>query len=383
MALTGELTVAKNAIGHVARLAQEGHEPESLAHMLKERHSLLDRLVSDLQRAVLGIRVLPMRQVFQRFPRLVREMARDLGKSVRLVTEGESTEADKATVEALFEPLLHVLRNALDHGVEPEADRLAMGKPGVAELRLRAVRDGDLVIVDVTDDGRGIDTAKVRGVAAQLGTASPEALAEMSDAAAADLIFTPGFSTSSTVTDLSGRGVGMDVVRSAISRIGGRASVTSEPGRGTTVRFTLPFTVMMIQVMTVEVGGQIFGIPIDNVVETVRIPRDRIARLGAAEVFVLRDRTISLVRLSETLASFDDAQTTPARAEGSEARVVVVTFADQMGAIEVDGFGERMDVMLKPMEGLLAGMGDFAGTTVLGDGRVLIVLDLAGTFALS
>lgn len=398
VALTGELTVAKNAIGHVTRLAQERADPEGLARMLKDQHALLDRLVRELHRSVLAIRVLPLRHVFQRFPRLVREMARDLGKSVRLVTEGETTEADKAIVEALFEPVLHVLRNALDHGIEPEAERRAAGKDATSVLRLRAVRGGDLVIVEVTDDGRGIDTAELRRVAARQGIASAEALARMTDAAAVELIFAPGFSTAGAVTGLSGRGVGMDAVRSAIARMGGRVAVDSQPGRGTTVRFTLPFTVMIVQVMTVEVAGQVFGIPIDAVVETVRIPRDRISRLGAAEAFVHRDRTVSLVRLSGTLdlpasnrqdegrrtpdvpeshlpAPGPTAPATPDEAS-TDARIVVVSVAGQIGALEVDGFGERMDVMLKPMEGLLAGMGGFAGTTVLGDGRVLIVLDL-------
>jgi two-component system chemotaxis sensor kinase CheA len=189
------------------------------------------------------------------------------------------------------------------------------------------------------------------------------------------LIFAPGFSTASAVTGLSGRGVGMDVVRSAIARMGGRVAVTSTPGLGTKVRFTLPFTVMIVQVMTVEVNGQLFGIPLDRIIETATTPRDRISRLGAAEAFVLREQTVPLVRLSETLdLSLPDLSAGPEVAP--DARIVVVSVGGQTGALEVDAFGERMDVMLKPMEGLLAGMSGLAGTTLLGDGRVLIVLDL-------
>jgi two-component system chemotaxis sensor kinase CheA len=233
------------------------------------------------------------------------------------------------------------------------------------------VRDGDRVIVEVTDDGGGIDLVKVREGAAQRGIASSEALAEMTDAATVELIFAPGFSTAAAVTNVSGRGVGLDAVRSAIANMGGTVAVTSQAGQGTSVRFTLPFTVMVVRVMTVDVGGQLFGLPIESVIETIQIPSDRIAPLGSAEAVVVRNRTVPLIRLSDTLdvPAGDDGRTT-------EANIVVVTAGGQTGALKVDGFGERMDVMLKPMEGLLAGMGGLAGTTVLGDGCVLIVLDI-------
>jgi two-component system chemotaxis sensor kinase CheA len=348
---------------------------------LKDQHALLDRLVAELQRSVLGIRVLPLHHVFQNFPRLVREMAQDLGKSVRLVVEGQATEADKATVEALFEPLLHVMRNALDHGVEPTEERIAAGKSPSATVQLRATREGDKVIVEVTDDGRGIDARKIRQRAARLGLASETALAEMTDQAVIELIFSPGFSTAASVTSVSGRGVGMDAVRTAVMRLGGRVTVTSQAGAGTSVRIILPFAVMLLRVMTVDVSGQTFGIPIETVIETARVPRDQIRRLGAARVFVQRERTVPLVRLGEVLGLSESA------CLDADARIVVVSVSgqngtghdtiEQTGALEVDVLGERIDVMLKPMEGLLAGVRGFAGTALLGDGRVLIVLDLA------
>ena len=368
--LAGELTVVKNALGHAAGLAQAGSDPKTLAGVLKDQHAQLERLVGELQRSVLNIRVLPLGQVFQRFPRLVREMAAGLGKPVQLVTEGEATEADKAVVEALFEPLLHVLRNAIDHGVEGPATRAALGKPAAAVLRLRAFRDGEQVLIEVEDDGGGIDIARVRQVAGERGVVGADVLAAMDDEAAADLIFAPGFSTARIVTGLSGRGVGMDAVRTAIQRMGGRVAVTSRPGLGTTVRFAVPFTLMMSAVMTVEAGGQMFGVPLDAVVETVRIPRNRIAPIGAARAFVLRDRTIPLIDLAEAVGASRD------ETRDGDANVVVASVGGQVGGLEVDRLGERMDVMLKPMDGLLAGMPGIAGTTLLGDGRVLIVLDL-------
>ncbi len=376
VSLTGELTVAKNAVGHTARLAREGSAVAALAAVLKDQHALLDRLVGELQRAVLGIRVLPMRHLFQSFPRVVREMARELGKTVRLDIEGEATEADKATVEALFEPLLHVLRNALDHGIEPAEERRAAGKPAGATVRLRAARHGDKVIVEVADDGRGIDPAKLRLAAARRGVATETALEAMPDQAVTELIFSPGFSTAAAVTSLSGRGVGMDAVRAAVTRLGGSVAVTSKPGSGTSVVFTLPFTILMLRVMTVEAGGQTFGVPIDAVIETTRVPRDRIARLGAAEAIVLRDRTVPLIRLADML----DLPRVVAR-PGGAANILVAAVGGQAGgeqlcALEVEAFGERMDVMLRPMEGLLDGVSGFAGTTLVGDGGVMIVLDL-------
>ena len=368
--LTGELTVVKNALGHAARIAREGGDAQALAHVLKEQHGLLERLTVELQRSVVAIRVLPLRHVFQRFSRLVREMSVTLAKPVRLVVEGDSTEADKAVVEALFEPLLHVVRNALDHGVEDAAERLQAGKSQTAIIRLSGVREGERVIVEVSDDGRGVDPGRIRQVAAARGLMDAESLAALSDEAALELIFAPGFSTAKAVTGLSGRGVGMDVVRTTIERLGGRVAIQSRQGQGTVVRFILPFTVMMTRVMTVEAAGQVFGVPFEAVVETLQMSRDEVSRIGAAEAFVLRGRTVPLVSLSGLVGGGPDSQ------KPTMVKAVVTAAGGELTALAVDGFGERLDVMLKPMDGLLAGMRGVAGTTLLGDGRVLIVLDL-------
>lgn len=368
--LTGELTVVKNALGHAAQLARDGAETDSLATVLKDRQAVLDRLVGELQRAILSVRVLPLRRVFQRFPRLVREMAAGVGKGARLVTEGDDTEADKAVVEALFEPLLHVLRNAVDHGLEDAEERAAAGKPSMATIWLRAFRQGEHVVVEVEDDGAGMDVERIRQVAARRGVAPADRLAAMADTDVIELIFAPGFSTASEITGLSGRGVGMDAVRTAIERLGGTVSIDSRPGRGTRARFTMPFAVMVTRVMTVEAGGQVFGIPLDAVVETVRIARDRVVPVGAACAFVLRNRTIPLIDLAEALGR--ERQQAP----GAHATVVVGVTGGQLGGIEVERLGEPMDIMLQPLDGLLAGTSGVAGTSLLGDGRVLVVLDL-------
>jgi two-component system chemotaxis sensor kinase CheA len=326
--------------------------------------------VSELQRAVLGVRVLPLRNVFQRFPRLVREMSASLDKQVRLVIEGDETEADKTIVEMLFEPLLHLVRNAMDHGIESAAVRSQGNKPPVATLVVRATRQGGYVHIEVNDDGRGIDVARVRKRATERGMVEAERLAAMSDAEVVELVFAPGFSTAAEVTGISGRGVGMDAVRAAVERVGGRVFVESHAGSGTSVKLTVPFSVMMTQVLTAEVSGQMLGIPLDSVVETVSVPVNAIAEVGNAKAIVRRDRTIPIFELATLL------KVTSKNVEQSEAAIIIVSVAGHLGGLRVDRLGERMEVMLKPLDGLLARVPGITGTSILGDGRVLLVLDL-------
>ncbi|QIG97352.1 chemotaxis protein CheA [Bradyrhizobium sp. 6(2017)] len=373
--LTGELLVVKNTIGHVAKQLQNHEGPEAIASALHDQHARFDRLTAELQRAVLRIRVLPLRTVFRRFPRLVREIAGDVGKAARLITEGEGTEADATIVDALFEPLLHVLRNALDHGIETSEERTSAGKPAMGTVILRGRQDAENILIEIEDDGAGIDVDRIRTFAAARGIASEEALSAMTDAEAVDLIFAAGFSTAATVTDLSGRGVGMDSVRAAVGRLGGTAAVRSRLGIGTTVSLVLPFSLMMTRVMTVEAAGQAFGLPLDSVVETTIVSRSAIVPIGSGQAFVLRERAIPLINLAEALGLTRD------EADLQTAKIVVVSTSGQIGGLEVDRLGERLDVMLKPMEGLLGGMRSVSGTTLLGDGRVLVVLDLQELFA--
>ena len=368
--LTGELTVAKNAVGHAAQIARSSVDPQTLAQLLKEQHATLERLIGELQRSVLAIRVLPLRHVFNRFPRLVRELAEALRKPAKLLSEGDDTEADKVVVENLFEPLLHIVRNALDHGIESAAERSAAGKPAVANIYLRAFRRGDFVLVEVEDDGRGVDIPRVRALAIERGIGEPAAIAALTDDEVVDLVFAPGFSTAAEVTDLSGRGVGMDVVRSSVERLGGTARIASRSGQGATVTLRLPFSVMMTSVMTVESGGQIFGLPLESVVETVRIPRSQISAIGKGQAFVLRNRTIPVLDLAGSIGA------KVPKSREAEANIVVISVAGELGSLEVDRFGERLDVMLKPVDGLLQGMPGVSGTSLLGNGGVLIVLDL-------
>lgn len=367
--LTGELTVARNALSHLAKLASQ--QANALAPQLKARDAVFEQLTDELQRSVLALRVMPLRAVFQRFPRLLREISEALDKPIQLKTVGEDTEADKAIVEALFEPLLHVMRNAADHGVESVALRTQRGKTPTATIQMRASRQADQVLVEVVDDGGGMDIPRIRDAALRRGLATEEALSAMNDDEIIELTFAPGFSTADAVTHLSGRGVGMDVVRTTVERLGGRVSIHSRAGLGTTVRFLLPFSVMMTTVMSVQAGGQVFGVPLDSVVEAVRLPRSALSAVGAARAVVVREQTIPVIDLSQMLGEGHRLQ------QSAEATIVITSFAGQRCGLEVDNVGEHLDVILKPLDGLLAGTPGISGTTLLGDGRVLLVLDVA------
>lgn len=366
--LAGELMVVNHSIGHVVNLARKG-DP-ALADLLKDRHGALERLVGELQSAVLRMRVRPLRAVLQRFPRLVREMSASLGKAVALVIEGDETEADKAIVEMLFEPLLHVVRNAIDHGVEIAGQRAGAGKPPTATLLIKAERSADQVLIEVSDDGAGIDIPRVREVALARGLITEDRLLTLTEAETLDLVFAPGFSTAASVTEISGRGVGMDAVRQAVERVGGQVSIASVAGHGTQVKLSLPFSVMMTHVMTVEAGGQLFGLPLDAIMETIRVPQAALRSIGAAPAVVLRDRTLPVIDLATVLGLHP-------LADEDGATLVVAAANGACGALRVDRVVERLDLILKPLEGLLAGAPGILGTSLLGDGRVLLVLDVA------
>jgi two-component system chemotaxis sensor kinase CheA len=371
MNLIGELVVAKNALAYLAKRAEEGSlTVRELSREIKDRHALVNRISEDMQSALMAIRMLPVDHVFQRFPRLVRDIARRLGKHVELVVEGGDTAADKNIIEALADPLIHIVRNSLDHGIEPPEMRTRADKPIHGTIRLKASQDNDSVVIRVTDDGRGIDPDAVRRKAIEKGLIDPERAAALTDEEAVMLVFTPSFSTASEVSDLSGRGVGMDVVRSAVEKVGGRVTLSSRAGQGTTVELVMPLSMAISRIMTVSCGGKLFGVPMALVAETVRVPRRGLHRFRDREAFVLRDSVVPVVRLARLLdltLEGDDSE--------EEAILVVRMNGERLGIV-VGGFREGMEVIVKPMEGVLAGLRGFAGTTLLGDGRVLLILDL-------
>jgi two-component system, chemotaxis family, sensor kinase CheA len=369
--LAGELIVVKNSFAHLARQVEAGTSRHEVARAMRREHDAIDRLATEMHAAVLRLRMLPAAQVFRPFPRLVRDMSHRLNKRISFVTRGETTESDKTILDRLFEPLLHVVRNAIDHGVEPPQERRAAGKPEVATIAIEAERAGDRFVVKVTDDGRGIDPAAVRRKAGERGLLSADELAALSDLQAVNLVFAHGFSTAALVSDISGRGVGMDVVRTTVEQIGGRVSITSSVGVGTTVSLDLPVNIALSRIMVVEAGGQAFGVSMDAVSETVRLTPDRIRQIKSNEGFVLRDRVVPICPLAELM-------NLPQRPKpAADARLLVVTEANgKVAALEVDAVRDRLEAVLKPMQGLLSGARGYAGTTLLGNGEVLLVLDL-------
>ncbi|MBE9607107.1 chemotaxis protein CheA [Acetobacteraceae bacterium H6797] len=374
LSVIGEMMVAKNALAAlVERVAGLDRE---LGRALGERRQELDRLTGEAHRAIIGLRMVPLSQTFRRFPRLMREASSELGKPLVFDIQGEEVLADKAVADGLFQPLLHLLRNALDHGIEPVARRAAAGKPGAGRIRLEAARRGDLIVVTVTDDGAGIDPKAMREAAVRRGLLTAEAAQALDDTAAMELIFTPGFSTAARVTALSGRGVGMDAVRTAVEAMGGRVSLSSQLGQGTVARLSLPRAAVITTVITVMVRGEEFGVPIEGIAETLRLPRGAIEPIGGGEAFVLREKTVPLLRLDRLLGH--EASAEPA---GEMARLLVVTAGAQQVGIEVDAVTGRADVLLRPLSGLLTGVPGLQGTALQGDGRVLLVLDMAELLA--
>jgi two-component system chemotaxis sensor kinase CheA len=370
MNLIGELVVSKNALPFLARRAEEVHGSRIMAREIKDQYAVIDRLAQEMQEAIMQVRMIPVSEVFDRFPRLVRDLARKLAKKIELVVEGEDTAADKNIIEALGDPLLHIVRNAIDHGVERPDERRAAGKREHATISLAAWQEGDQVVIEVTDDGTGIDPACIRRSAIAKGVIDGEQAARLSDQEAVNLVFHAGFSTARQVSDLSGRGVGMDVVRTTINRLGGRVGVTSRPGTGTRVRLSLPLSMAITRVMLVEAGGTLFGIPMDIIAETVRVPFSSIRSIKRVQTFVLRNAVVPLVRLADLLSM------TAQRAQSEAEAVLVVRLGDGSAGLVVDRFRESMDVILKPLDGMLSGMPGYAGTALLGDGRVLLVLNL-------
>ena len=371
MDLIGEMVVAKNALPYLAERAEAVFGQRELSREIKAQYAVINRIAEDMQHAIMQVRMLPVGSIFQRFPRLVRDISKKLGKEVNLVIEGEDTEADKNVIESLADPLIHILRNSLDHGLELPAARVAAGKPATGTLTVSARQEGDRVVLDIADDGAGIDTERVRAKAVERGLIPAERAGTLSEHEAAQLVFLPGFSTAETISDLSGRGVGMDVVRSAVERVNGTVALSSVRGQGTTIRLELPLSMAVTNVMMIEAAGRRFGVPMDLIVETVRVPAEDIHRFKQAQTVVLRGRIVPLRALADLLAL-----DTPPRlnADGEHAVLVVRIGAETIGLV-VDDFDGTSDIILKPLEGVLSGLTGFAGTALMGDGSVLMILN--------
>jgi len=376
MDLIGEMVVAKNALPYLAIRAESVFGSRDLGREIKAQHAVINRIAEEMQHGIMEVRMLPVGAVFQRFPRLVRDVAKTLGKQVRLVMEGEDTEADKNIIESLGDPLIHILRNSLDHGIESPEVRAAAGKPEEGRITVRASQEGDRVLIEIADDGKGIDPEVVKRKAFDKGLIDEYRLDSISDAEALLLVFAAGFSTNDVVSELSGRGVGMDVVKTSLEKIAGQVSLTSEKGVGTRIVLTLPLSMAVSNVMIVDINGQHFGVPMELVVEIVRIHEREIHALKNQRVAVLRGKIVPLFGADQLLQL---ATCSKANAD-NELAVLVTRVAGETVGIIVDGFAETIELIIKPLEGPLAGLAGFCGTALLGDGSVLMVLDVKELF---
>jgi two-component system chemotaxis sensor kinase CheA len=328
----------------------------------------LDKITSNLQDTVMDMRLVPMGKIVGKFPRLVRDLAREEDKQVDFEIEGEDVEIDRTILTEISDPLMHVLRNAVDHGIEPPAEREAAGKDPTGTITLSAERERDRVKIRVEDDGRGVDHEAVRAKAVEQGIVSEREAAELTDEAVAELIFHSGFSTSEEVTDVSGRGVGMDVVNDTVSRLDGDVSVQSTEGEGTTVTLTLPVTVAIVKVLFVESGGEEYGIPIKTVDEISRMRTPK--RVDGEEVVTYDDTVYPLVRLGEALE-------VPGPTENGDGMLVKIRETERQVAIHCDEVRGQEEVVVKPFEGILSGIPGLSGAAVLGEGDVVTILDVA------
>lgn len=368
--LVGELVLSRNMLSQIAGELENKFENEYLVEQLLVATNSIGMNTTELQLAIMKTRMIAIGKVFNKFPRVVRDIARDTGKEIELIISGEETELDKQVIESIGDPLLHMIRNSCDHGVETPEVRLAKGKPRMGTVNLSAYHEGNHVVIEIKDDGAGMDPDKLKRKAIEKGVITVDEANSMDDKQAFSLIFKPGFSTAEKITNISGRGVGMDVVRTNIEKLNGIITIDSKINEGSTFYLKLPLTLAIIQALLVEVAGETFAIPLASVVETVRITNEEIHSFEGREVLKLRDRVLSLIRLDEAFA-LDEL-------EQDEIYVVVVALAEKQLGFIVDKLIGQEEIVIKSLGDYLGGNPGIAGATITGDGRVRLILDVAG-----
>jgi two-component system chemotaxis sensor kinase CheA len=345
------------------RRAVEEEKLDSASENLNE----LDKITANLQNTVMDMRLIPLKKVVGKFPRLVRDLSRDLGKEVEFTIEGEDIELDRTILTEISDPLMHILRNAVDHGIEPPEERASAGKPRTGQIELSASRERDHVIIEVSDDGGGLDVEAIKAQALEKSVRSADEIETMTDSEIYDLVFHPGFSTAEEVTDTSGRGVGMDVVHDTVTKLDGSVNVESTPGEGTTVSLRLPVTMAIVKVLFVQVGEEQYGIPIKNVDE---ITRATVAKtINGSEVIKHNDEIYPIVHLNEAFE-------VPGRTKNGDGMLVRIRESERKIALHCDSVESQEEVVVKPLEGILSGTPGLSGTAVLGDGNIVHILDV-------
>jgi two-component system, chemotaxis family, sensor kinase CheA len=365
--LVGELIIGKSMLQQALNEFSKRYPKELLRGKFSDAMAFQSRVLNDLQRSVMKIRMVPVDQLFRRFPRLVRDVARQCGREVELAVSGEDTDLDKGILDAIGEPLTHLVRNAVSHGIESAEERRKAGKPPQGTIRLNAYHQGNHVIIEVTDDGRGIDTQKIRAKAVELGLTAPEESARLSETEVLDFIFRPGFSTAEQVTEISGRGVGMDVVQSVLHRLKASINVETRLGEGTTFRLKLPLTLAIIRALLFWVEQRLYAIPLNTVVEIARTVESEVHQVDNYEVLQLRNQVLPLLRLGRP-ASEGDHKT--------KLFVLVILVGERKYGLIVDALDGEEELVIKALDDQTFSTDLVSGASILGDGRVVLILNL-------
>ena len=379
--LVGELVINRTRIADIAGTLERaltdknkaaglnGHAKDlaPLAKELADSSALLARTTNEIQESIMKVRMVPIGQVFDRFPRLVRDVAKARGKEVQLYVSGADTDLDKTIVDEVGEPLMHLLRNCVDHGIEPPDERERRGKRRYGTITLNAYHEGNQIIVEVSDDGNGIDLEKVRARGIKQGLISADE--KLSDREIVELIFTPGFSTADAISDVSGRGVGMDVVKKNITRLKGVFDVNTVPGSGTTFTIKLPLTLAIIQALLVRVVDELYAIPLDSVIESQRIEMDDVRTVHGSEVITLRGQVVPLVRVADFFELGGER-------DPDKVMIVIVGLQGRQVGLVVDSFQGEQEIVIKPLSDVMGHIAGISGATILGNGSISLIIDV-------
>ena len=373
MDLAGEVVLVRNRLLNLSTYFDQKYNNDPQSESLTETVSFLDRVTSEMQLAVMRIRMQPIKKVLGKFPRFVRDMSANLNKDVELIITGESTEVDKTVIEHIGDPLTHILRNSIDHGLESTEERVAKGKPARGSVKIDIFQKGNQVVIEISDDGKGMDVHKLKQKAVDKGLITPDEAAKMTDEAATDLIFMAGFSTKEVATELSGRGVGMDVVNNNISMLNGYVEVTTEQHVGSTFRICIPMTLAIIQALMVEVSGAKYAIPLSPIEETLKVSCDDIDNVSGQNVIVIRDKVCPLFELNDLLHTGGNG-----RNLDEHKYIIVISMGDKKYCIAVDKLLGQEEVVIKTLDGIDSSSSFVLGATITGDGKVVFILDVTG-----
>jgi two-component system chemotaxis sensor kinase CheA len=373
MDLAGEVVLVRNRLLNLSQYFDQKYNNDAQSESLTETVSFLDRVTSDMQLAVMRIRMQPIKKVLGKFPRFVRDMSATLNKDVELLITGESTEVDKTVIEHIGDPLTHILRNSIDHGLESTEERIAKGKPAKGSVKIDIYQKGNQVVIEVSDDGKGMDVEKLKKKAVEKGLITPDEAAKMPDEAATDLIFMAGFSTKEAATELSGRGVGMDVVNNNISMLNGYVEITTEKNVGSTFRICIPLTLAIIQALMVEVSGSKYAIPLSPIEETLKVSSNDIDNVSGQQVIVIRDRVCPLFELNDLLHTGGNGSNSD-----EHKYIIVISMGDKKYCIAVDRLLGQEEVVIKTLDGIDTSSSFVLGATITGDGKVVFILDVTG-----